>query len=169
MSNIWKEKLGKDLLDCNIRQYCIANIGIDGEDVFAECLYKVFKLPNVKLKDIYDRGKHLDYFFLICRNSIYNYYKKKRIEWVQIPENYDIEDEEYYENGNDILDLIEEWGEDHNSMWWYHSRLIKLYVDEGSYRLVSKKTGIPFNSIRVSVREFKNWINEIYSELGLDI
>ena len=169
LSNIWKDKLVKDLYSCNIKDYCMTNLGDDWEDLFHDSILAMLCIDEAKLEDIYNRNKHIDYFFLVVRNNIYRTYKAKKVEFTTLEHWYDVEDPEYVETGNEILDAIDEWADERNSMWWYHSRLIKLYAEEGSYRAVSEKTMIPKASIADSIREFKRWINEICVELGIEI
>ena len=169
MSNKWKEKLGEDLLNCEVKAYCYANVDeADADVIFSECLYKVFKIEDAKLKDIYDRGKHIDYFFLVVRNTIYNYYRAKRIEWVDYKPEFDILDEDYVEEGAEIIEAIDEWANEWGSMWWYHAGLLKLYAEEGSIAGVNRRTKIPKSSIAHSIKEFREWIIEICNELGLN-
>jgi DNA-directed RNA polymerase specialized sigma24 family protein len=165
----FKDRLCEDILNSGIKDYCIMQEPHIGEDLFMDAVIKMLSVPERKLYDIYERGKHVDYFFLIARNTIYSYYKKKRIAWVEFTMDYDTKEEEYVETGNEIIDLIDEWSEDRESMWWYHSKLIKLYIESGSYRKLSVKTGIPQNSISFSVREFKNWVRGLCSDLKIEI
>jgi len=165
----YKDKLCKDLLGSGICDYCVLQVPDYGEDLFQDCVIKMLSISDTKLFDIYSRGKHLDYFFLIARNTIYTYYKRKKVNWVELPTNFDLEDIEYEERGNEVIDIINEWAEDRTSMWWYHSKLIKMYIEEGSYRKLAIKTGIPQNSISFSVREFKNWVRGLCEDLKIQI
>jgi DNA-directed RNA polymerase specialized sigma24 family protein len=167
----WKDSLAKDILESNLREYCRNLIGTDyADDVFSDSLLKMFKIPNSKLKDIYDRGKHLDYFFLVVRNMSYNHFRKmKRYPYENMEDSFDMIWEEYHEYGNEILEAVNEWAADRESGWWYHARLIKLYAEEGSIKRVHQKTKIPQQSVSHSLKEFRQWMKEIVDEMGIEI
>jgi len=171
LSNNWKEKLAKDLLDSNIKRYCRSKVcEMDADDVLSESLFRMMRMDDEKLKDIYDRRKHLDYFFLVVRNQIHNYNRKaNRYTFVEFTAEHEAEDSPYVETGNEIIDAIEEWADDFNSGWWYHARIMKLYAEEGSIRKVHKKTKIPNDSISITIDEFRDWVVGIAEDLELDI
>jgi hypothetical protein len=167
----WKDKLAQDLMDSNIRQYCEGKVKYpDFDDVFSESMYRMMRMDDEKLKDIYDRKKHLDYFFLVVRNQIHNYNRaSNRFTFLEFSDEFEVEDTPYHESGAEILDVIDEWAEDFNSGWWYHSRIMKLYAEEGSIRRVHKKTKIPYANVSITIDEFRDWVIGLAEDLGLDI
>lgn len=48
-------------------------------------------------------------------------------------------------------------------LYWYEREMVKLYLRFGSYRLVSKETGIPFRScgqtIKTAIQKIRNYVN----------
>lgn len=169
MSNTWKEYCASDIYNSGLVEYAESLVGGYGADIIQDCMVKLFSMDEEKLRDIFNRGKHVDYFFLTLRNTAYNYIRKRKLELVEFGDGFDLADTEYKEHGNEIIDIVREWADEYGSMWWYHSRLISLYAEEGTYRKVAAKTGIPHNSVSRSIRDFQMWLKEICTELKIDI
>tara|TARA_R110000751_G_scaffold86889_16_gene172649 strand:- start:149 stop:724 length:576 start_codon:yes stop_codon:yes gene_type:complete len=55
-----------------------------------------------------------------------------------------------------------------DELYWYDKEVLKLWLEEGSYRKVSKKVGIPFKSIGNSVKKSLETIRNNYYGIHLE-
>lgn len=50
------------------------------------------------------------------------------------------------------------------AIYWYNRRLLNMYVELGTYRLVAEKTGIPLNSVHHAIKKAKKEMKKLLWE-----
>jgi transposase-like protein len=68
-----------------------------------------------------------------------------------------IKEEEEIDNSQAVADSISKIIE---SMYWYDQEILKMYVELGSVRKVSKQTGIPHTSIFITIKNIRKCIKQ---------
>lgn len=124
------------------------------------------KQPNFII-DLDDRGMIERYAMRVAvcmiknkNGRFYNTFRKKfdaNIPEISLPEL----------NGRVRKEMIEDKAMSlANNLYWYEKELLMLYIRLGSYRLVSKETGIPFRSCGQTIRTALDKIKVKLSEQG---
>jgi len=125
------------------------------EDIFQDLIVIILEKSEENLANI----KCLScYIFKIiqnlCKSKIGKYKTNDKIninEYVDI-----IVHEEKY---NDEIDLIDERvNKEIDNLYWYDMEILKLYIEKGSVRKVSKSTNINYQSIYKTVKKSKEII-----------
>lgn len=156
---IWKDKEYK--LACR-------NIAKGDElykDMFQELIIILCQYDETKLIAVYNRGE-IKYFIVAIisrmwhspRHPFYKLYREPYIEFKEkhmppVLDNIPNENEEeehrlqIIKAGQDVKRQLEQWKGSSNSGEWYKGTLFEKYIEEGSYRKLSKVTGIPRKSL----------------------
>lgn len=87
-------------------------------------------------------------FYKTYRNA--NILEYKENEKQSITEIGEIREREVIELAQDLKK--DNYKKAREGLSWYHNQLIDLYIEHGSYRLIEKETGIPFESIYKSMQ-----------------
>ncbi len=66
-----------------------------------------------------------------------------------------IKEEEEIDNSQAVADSISKIIE---SLYWYDQEILRMYVELGSVRKVSKQTGIPHTSIFITIKKIRSCI-----------
>lgn len=68
-----------------------------------------------------------------------------------------IKEEEEIDNTIDVANSITKIMD---SLYWYDQEILKMYVELGSVRKVSKETGIPHTSIFITIKNIRKCIKQ---------
>lgn len=131
-----------------IKNYCC--IGKDrADDLFQDAWIKILKIPENKLVDIYQKGYLLFYIYKIIQNLQRVWFAKNKASLNQV----DINGVHNIEAADDIFGGIElkKVRELLSEMNWYEQKLFEIYMEEGSFRKVEKKTKINYQSVHDTV------------------
>jgi transposase-like protein len=63
-----------------------------------------------------------------------------------------VKEEEPVDNSQEVADGISKLIE---GLYWYEREILKMYVELGSVRKVSKETGIPHTSIFITIKKIR--------------
>ena len=139
------------------------NIGKDlWEDLRQEVSIILFEYDKEKLSDIVNKGKNVFRFWVvrICCNQTSVNGKLNKTYNVLIP----VEDvNKFIKNtidsgvDNSIINQLEVRI---NKLYWYDKEILKLYIELGSVRKVSKQTGIPHTSIFITIKNIQRCIKQ---------
>jgi transposase-like protein len=66
-----------------------------------------------------------------------------------------VKEEEPIDNSQEVADGITKLVEE---LYWYDQEILKMYVELGSVRKVSKQTGIPHTSIFITIKKIRSCI-----------
>ena len=139
--------------------------GQDSEDLLQLSIEQF--LNNKKVPDIPDKEK-LYFFTRIVRNN-YNsksspyYHLYKKFQFLEI-ENIEIP---YLELEEDVITLDWVYNE-LKKLDWYYRRMMEMYIEEGcSITKLSKRTGIPLNSVSRDINKIRKILKEKRNELRL--
>lgn len=140
--------------DKDVKQICKKIGGNLSDDLFQELMIILLEYDKQKLVDIYNKG-YYKWFIVKTLTNQFNSnsspfnkkYRPKDIDYI-VTDNYDYSIDVSIDKINKELDKLE----------WYNRELFKAYLEYGSYRKLSKQTGIPFNSISRTINYVKNYI-----------
>ena len=132
----------------------ICKVSKHHEDIFQDGVVALLSQDKNKIIDLHQRGKLNAYFRKIIKNILSAEYRKKKIEVVLTNEFDYIASCSYSlpKSESEIKEIII------NSIggYWYDRIIFSLYLEKESIRRVSKKTGIPFQSIAKTIEKCKN-------------
>lgn len=139
------------------------------DDLIQEMALQLLEMPDRKWQEI-NAGGYLRFYVV---RSLLNMATSKRSNFAkkynlfthtnEVPELTDTEGYDY-EKELDIRTvevLMEE-------LYWYDREILKLWIEEGSYRKVAKKVGIPFKSIGNSVKKSLETLRSNYYGIILE-
>lgn len=150
------------------------------EDLRSEVMVMLLETPKVKLDNIISNGYLLPYAINIMRNQasgankstkFSKSYQDERMMYTEITitgipvyqqdasEDYD---DEIWRHIREriVLVKIKDDAEKQTNAWFYHSRLFLLQMEHKNKKNLSKKIGIPYNSILYAINEYKNHLKE---------
>jgi transposase-like protein len=143
-------------------EFVFKNIGKDlWEDLRQEVAYIVLQYDRKKISELEDKGKQVFKFWIVricCNQTNSKYGKFGRMYATLIP----VEDilkfvkeEEPIDNSQEVADGITKLIDE---LYWYDQEILKMYVELGSVRKVSKQTGIPHTSIFITIKKIRSCI-----------
>lgn len=143
-------------------EYVFKNIGKDlWEDLRQEVAVIVLEYDSIKLGELQSKGKQVFKFWIVricCNQTNSKYGKFGRMYAALLP----VEDvmkfvkeEEEIDNSQEVANSIEKIIP---SLYWYDQEILKMYIELGSVRKVSKKTGIPHTSIFITIKNIRKCI-----------
>ena len=143
-------------------EFVFKNIGKDlWEDLRQEVALIVLQYECAKIAELEAKGKQVFKFWIVricCNQTNSKYGKFGRLYGSLLP----VEDimkfvkeEEQIDNSQEVADGITKIVE---SLYWYDQEILKMYVDLGSVRKVSKQTGIPHTSIFITIKKIRSCI-----------
>ena len=144
--------------------FVFKNIGKDlWEDLRQEVAYIVLQYDAEKIAELEVKGKQVFKFWIVricCNQTNSKYGKFGRLYGSLLP----VEDiikfvkeEEPIDNSQEVADGISKIVE---GLYWYDQEILKMYVDLGSVRKVSKQTGIPHTSIFITIKKIRSCIKQ---------
>ena len=164
-----KDKAIVDLLGDSDLQALAVKICRHPDDLIQEMALQLLEMPDRKGQEI-NAGGYLRFYVV---RSLLNMATSKRSNFAkkynlfnhtnELPELTDTEGYDY-EKELDIRTvevLMEE-------LYWYDREILKLWIEEGSYRKVAKKVGIPFKSIGNSVKKSLETLRNNYYGIILE-
>jgi len=131
----------------------------DIEDLLHLCILQVYQ--SKKFQDVPDKQK-LYFFSVIVKNNFNSkssaYYRQFKRKFEEIPEKFEIVEEEYKESPFNL-----EWvHKELKKMDWYYGRIFQLYIEENcNLTKLSKRTSIPANSLSRDIRKVKEELRKI--------
>jgi transposase-like protein len=145
-------------------EFVFKNIGKDlWEDLRQEVAYIVLQYDAEKIAELEAKGKQVFKFWIVricCNQTNSKYGKFGRLYGSLLP----VEDimkfvkeEEPIDNSQEVADGISKIVE---GLYWYDQEILKMYVDLGSVRKVSKQTGIPHTSIFITIKKIRSCIKQ---------
>lgn len=143
-------------------EYVFKNIGKDlWEDLRQEVAVIVLEYDSIKLKELQSKGKQVFKFWIVricCNQTNSKYGKFGRMYAALVP----VEDvmkfvkeEEEIDNSQEVANSISKIIP---SLYWYDQEILKMYIELGSVRKVSKQTGIPHTSIFITIKNIRKCI-----------
>ena len=143
-------------------EYVFKNIGKDlWEDLRQEVAVIVLEYDSIKLSELQSKGKQVFKFWIVricCNQTNSKYGKFGRMYAALVP----VEDvmkfvkeEEEIDNSQEVVNSIEKIIP---SLYWYDQEILKMYIELGSVRKVSKQTGIPHTSIFITIKNIRKCI-----------
>jgi hypothetical protein len=143
------------------------------EDLFQELIIILCEYDPVKLEDIYDRGQIKWFIIKILTNQYKSKHSPFHKKFRAFSERTTISDIDFPEdptdNNEDLLNIVDTAIERHlftDQNDWYETNLFKSYIEVGSLRKLSQKTGISRSAISYSVDGFKNTIKKKEKEMN---
>ena len=145
-------------------EYVFKNIGKDlWEDLRQEVAYIVLQYDSKKINELEDKGKQVFKFWIvrICCNQTNSKYGKFGRMYASLVPVEDImkfvKEEEQIDNSQEVVDGISKIVQ---GLYWYDQEILKMYVELGSVRKVSKETGIPHTSIFITIKNIRKCIKQ---------
>jgi transposase-like protein len=143
-------------------EFVFKNIGKDlWEDLRQEVAYIVLQYDRKKISELEDKGKQVFKFWIvrICCNQTNSKYGKFGRMYANLIPVEDIlkfvKEEEPIDNSQEVADGITKLVDE---LYWYDQEILKMYVELGSVRKVSKQTGIPHTSIFITIKKIRSCI-----------
>lgn len=143
-------------------EFVFKNIGKDlWEDLRQEVAYIVLQYDRKKISELEEKGKQVFKFWIvrICCNQTNSKYGKFGRMYANLIPVEDIlkfvKEEEPIDNSQEVADGITKLVEE---LYWYDQEILKMYVELGSVRKVSKQTGIPHTSIFITIKKIRSCI-----------
>jgi hypothetical protein len=138
------------------------------EDLFQELIIILCEYDSVKLEELYAKGQIKWFIVKIIKNQFQSttspFYKKYRA-FADRSSDQEVHAPTEEPEDNEVLNLVQCETEkisftDKND--WYDTRMFQLYLQEGSLRKLSAKTGISRTAISYAIDNFKK---NIYKKL----
>jgi len=143
-------------------EFVFKNIGKElWEDLRQEVAYIVLQYDSKKIGELESKGKQVFKFWIvrICCNQTNSKYGKFGRLYASLLPVEDIlkfvKEEEPIDNSQEVADGISKIVE---GLYWYDQEILKMYVELGSVRKVSKQTGIPHTSIFITIKNIRKCI-----------
>lgn len=146
----------------DVCQNVAKNSGL-AQDLYNEVILIFCEMPSEKLIKVYNSGYFKFYAVRIVLNTFnsntspfsrkYKHFEKKQ----EISGDTYQQENEYEHEKDEKIGWIESEME---KLSWYEARLFREYLDAGSCRKLSAKTGIPFQSIWKTVSEVRKKLKE---------
>ena len=143
------------------------------QDLKSEILSILLELPKEKKERIAENNYLTPYALQTLRFQVstrnWTAYRKKygNRENLILSDNfedYDIFDDEYFEDGIEperVVKKIEEDMIDQNNKYFYHSRLLNELIITGvNTKQLSREIGIPYTSVRHAIKEYRQHLKE---------
>jgi len=150
-----KEKAVIDLLgDESLNSLAVKIAGSHSDDLIQEVALMLLEMDQDKW-DTINEGGYLRWYVVrtminMATSSRSTFARKYELHQPK-PQLKDIPEEEGYDFEKEAdISLLEEILEDYH---WYDRDMLRLYLQEGSYRNVEKATGIPFKSVGNTVKK----------------
>jgi len=136
------------------------------DDLIQEVALVLMELSEEKWQQI-NEGGYLRYYVVRTMlnmatsprssfSKLYNLYNYEQIDYDR---------EEYDEEKESDIQMLEMLMEE---LYWYDRKILEMWLDEGSYRKVSAKVGIPFKSIGNSVKRALETLKQNYYGIHLE-
>lgn len=145
-------------------EFVFKNIGKDlWEDLRQEVAYIVLQYDNKKIVELEEKGKQVFKFWIvrICCNQTNSKYGKFGRMYASLIPVEDImkfvKEEEMIDNSQAVAEGITKIVQ---GLYWYDQEILKMYVELGSVRKVSKETGIPHTSIFITIKNIRKCIKQ---------
>jgi len=150
-----KEKAVIDLLgDESLNSLAVKIAGSHSDDLIQEVALMLLEMDQEKWETI-NEGGYLRWYVVrtminMATSSRSTFTRKYELHQPK-PQLKDIQEEEGYDFEKEAdISLLEEILENYH---WYDRDMLRLYLQEGSYRKVEKATGIPFKSVGNTVKK----------------
>lgn len=145
-------------------EYVFRNIGKDlWEDLRQEIALIVLEYDVDKILELESKGKQVFKFWIVricCNQTNSKYGKFGRMYASLVP----VEDVMKFVKEEDEIDnsqeVIEGISKIINTLYWYDQEILKMYIELGSVRKVSKQTGIPHTSIFITIKNIRKCIKQ---------
>jgi transposase-like protein len=145
-------------------EFVFKNIGKElWEDLRQEVAYIVLQYDAEKIAELEAKGKQVFKFWIVricCNQTNSKYGKFGRLYGSLLP----VEDimkfvkeDEPIDNSQEVADAISKIVE---GLYWYDQEILKMYVELGSVRKVSKQTSIPHTSIFITIKKIRLCIRQ---------
>lgn len=145
-------------------EYVFRNIGKDlWEDLRQEIALIVLEYDLDKIIELESKGKQVFKFWIvrICCNQTNSKYGKFGRMYASLVPVEDImkfvKEEDEIDNSQEVIEGISKII---NTLYWYDQEILKMYIELGSVRKVSKQTGIPHTSIFITIKNIRKCIKQ---------
>lgn len=131
------------------------------EDLRQEIAWIVLQYDRNKIIELESKGKQVFKFWIVricCNQTNSKYGKFGRMYASLIPVEdimLFIKEDQHIDNTDEVAHSIEKIVKE---MYWYDQEILKMYVELGSVRKVSKATGIPHTSIFITIKKIRKCI-----------
>jgi hypothetical protein len=145
-------------------EYVFRNIGKElWEDLRQEIAVIVLEYDSDKIIELEEKGKQVFKFWIVricCNQTNSKYGKFGRLYGSLVP----VEDIVKFVKEEDEIDNSHELAEGIskiiNGLYWYDQEILKMYIELGSVRKVSKQTGIPHTSVFITIKNIRKCIKQ---------
>jgi hypothetical protein len=145
-------------------EYVFRNIGKElWEDLRQEIAVIVLEYDSDKIIELEEKGKQVFKFWIVricCNQTNSKYGKFGRLYASLVP----VEDIVKFVKEEDDVDNSQELAEGIskiiNGLYWYDQEILKMYIELGSVRKVSKQTGIPHTSVFITIKNIRKCIKQ---------
>jgi hypothetical protein len=145
-------------------EYVFRNIGKElWEDLRQEIAVIVLEYDSDKIIELEEKGKQVFKFWIVricCNQTNSKYGKFGRLYGSLVP----VEDIVKFVKEEDEIDNSQELAEGIskiiNGLYWYDQEILKMYIELGSVRKVSKQTGIPHTSVFITIKNIRKCIKQ---------
>lgn len=131
------------------------------EDLRQEIAWIVLQYDRYKIIELESKGKQVFKFWVVricCNQTNTKYGKFGKLHASLIPVEdimLFIKEDQHIDNTDEVAHSIEKIVKE---MYWYDQEILKMYVNLGSVRKVSKETGIPHTSIFITIKKIRKCI-----------
>ena len=145
-------------------EYVFRNIGKElWEDLRQEIAVIVLEYDSEKIIELEEKGKQVFKFWIVricCNqtNSKYGKFGRMYASLVPVEDRVKfIKEEEQIDNSQELADGISKIIK---GLYWYDQEILKMYIELGSVRKVSKQTGIPHTSVFITIKKIRKCIKQ---------
>jgi len=126
------------------------------QDVKQDIFEKLVSLPDTRLAEIRNLRHYIVQMIINLKRCKYDRLRKQYIDYEPLPDIEQTPAEQYTEEQyHEQLSRVK-------SLDWYHKGVLELYVELGSVRAVSEKIKIPYDSIKLAIKEARQQCRQEY-------
>ena len=152
-----------------IKRFCSIG-GEFSDDLYQSTWVLILEIPEKKLIQIYNKGYLIFYIFRIIKSTQCQSQRKETKKLIVgdnevrtmrcRPSKDSIQSSDF--NKVNARIQLQKISDTLDKIHWYDKKIFELYLEEGSYRKVEKKTGIGYNSVQDTVLKVRKLLNETH-------
>lgn len=134
------------------------------DDLRAEVALILLETDERKLIEMHANGGLKYYTVRIIINSILSksspFYKRYRRQLAELVDRFTVGEDQDFEERMTREEIEDKALSEIDNLYWYNTKMVRLYMEMGNYRAIEKDTGIPYSSAYKTVQKSIEIIKE---------
>lgn len=134
------------------------------DDLRSEVTLILLETDERRLVDMHANGGLRYYTVRIIINSILSksspFYKRYRQQAAELVDRFSAGEEQDFEERMTREEIEDKALSEIDNLYWYNTKMVRLYMEMGNYRAIEKDTGIPYSSAYKTIQKSIEQIKE---------